>query len=1264
MKITTINASKSLNKAYLKEKVGRNDIEKLKANLVRLLERVNTEESEENSKNIISDFLKETWYKENHEVNTKGRNDLVIHTGKSAKEPVGVLFEVKRPVNRLEMLTDSKSNVKALHELILYYLRERVDHQNIDLRFLVVTNIFEWFIFDEVWFEKNVFRNSKLRRDYDNWKASGNDTRFFYESIAQPFLESIDEILIGTKIDLREYYDPVKKIFAGDTKLIALFKIFSPVHLLKQPFANDSNSLDTKFYTELLHIVGLEEIKDGGKKLITQKKQADEASLIENTIRKLKDRDCLRSMTNASLFGADKDEQLFNIALELSITWINRVLFIKLLEAQLATYHKGDRQYLFLNSNFIFDFDELANLFFQVLAERPSNRYNHLKDKFKNVPYLNSSLFERTELERTTFDIGLLDNRLSLPLFERSILLKSDRRKKTKELPTLQYLLEFLNSYDFSSVGSEAIQEENKGLINASVLGLIFEKINGYKEGSFFTPGFVTMHMCKETIRQVIISKFNEAKGWKCGSIEEIYNKIEDKKEANEIINSIKVCDPAVGSGHFLVSALNEIICVKGELKVLVDGRGKMLRDYHFEVVNDELIVTDEEGLLFDYNPKSPESQRVQESLFHEKEIIIENCLFGVDINPNSVKICRLRLWIELLKHSYYTKESNYAELETLPNIDINIKCGDSLINRFNVKDDLRSAFKNIDYTIQDYKKAVHDYKTTNDREKKKEISDIISKIKEAFKDTLDESFKDKLAKARGKVINLESDINAKRQWEEKIPKELLVKFEKAKKAFEKVKVEKEEILSNVFYRNAFEWRFEFPEVLDNEGDFIGFDAIIGNPPYIPLEDFSEQHREYFRYKYEQFERKFETSVLFIVEAFTILRPGGILAYIAPVTWQTGENYSVFREYIFEEKGLMKLINLPFNIFPDAYVETAIYFLKNGVTDHYDIYSYNKKDSPSTLDNIEFTTIVNSLILKPKYKVILNPFVYKILNDLGNFISLGEITMSTQGLAGSSFKKIQKPDEEKHFPFLNKGNVYNYLLKVEDVYYTSLDDKPSLKKFYNADAKLLIRRIINRQDRLSVGYTEEKMVFKKDINPFLSTDKRFDIKFLLGLMASRLVSFIYLNISSIATKDDFRQTTLAELREIPIPIIDKEQQEPFIFISNCLLYLNGLDEKKQLNEYVPNSHLIQQFEEIMDAMVYELYLAAHFKKEDVRISKFVSQEIQDLKMTKKEIEKSIQVFYQKFRQKDNTVRNNLKLMDIRMAPLLMPIKQFSNAANK
>lgn len=149
------------------------------------------------------------------------------------------------------------------------------------------------------------------------------------------------------------------------------------------------------------------------------------------------------------------------------------------------------------------------------------------------------------------------------------------------------------------------------------------------------------------------------------------------------------------------------------------------------EIINDELVITDDEGDTFGYNPQSPESQRVQETLFMEKQTIIENCLFGVDINPNSVKICRLRLWIELLKNAYYTKESGYVHLETLPNIDINIKCGNSLLYRFSFNTDIRQVLRQSGITIAEYREAVSGYKNAPNKikEKRDKFDDSISKI-------------------------------------------------------------------------------------------------------------------------------------------------------------------------------------------------------------------------------------------------------------------------------------------------------------------------------------------------------------------------------------------------------------------------------------------------------------------------------------------------------------------------------------------------------
>ncbi|HLW07758.1 MAG TPA: hypothetical protein VKY45_09340, partial [Marinilabiliaceae bacterium] len=664
MKINRLNPKKALNKAFLKVKPNRTEIEHFKTNLIQLLDRIDHAESEDFHKNLVIDFLKKTYYDPNHFINTKGRNDLVIHTEDKAKSAVDVIVETKSPSNRAEMVTTEKLNTKAFHELVLYYLRERITEKNLEVKHLVITNINEWFIFDANTFDRLFAQNKSLVKqfkDFEGGRLAGIKTDFFYQEIDEPFVAAITTEIEFTYFNLQEYQNPLRnENKKDDNKLIALFKLLSPEHLLKLPFVNDSNTLDKRFYSELLHIIGLNETKEGSKKLIGRNKEGERntGSILEDAIIQLDSLDKIARLENPSQYGDTHQERLFTIALQLSITWMNRILFLKLLEAQLFTYHKDDESYAFLNIHKVKSYDDLNSLFFQVLARKYDERNPDVKEIFEKVPYLNSSLFEPTDIEHTTLFISNLRDDKTIPIISSTVLKNEQGKKRTGSLPTLQYLFEFLSAYDFSSEGSEKIQEENKTLINASVLGLIFEKINGYKDGSFFTPGFITMYMCRETIRKAVLQKFNETKGWNTINFDELYDKIEDRQEANAIINSLKICDPAVGSGHFLVSALNEIIAVKNDLKILQDRDGRRLKEYQVEVVNDELIVTDEEGELFEYNPNNKESQRIQEALFHEKQTIIESCLFGVDINPNSVKICRLRLWIELLKNAYYKTNS------------------------------------------------------------------------------------------------------------------------------------------------------------------------------------------------------------------------------------------------------------------------------------------------------------------------------------------------------------------------------------------------------------------------------------------------------------------------------------------------------------------------------------------------------------------------------------------------------------------------------
>ena len=687
MHLLCLPPEKTINRSWLRTSIPRDEMDVFKSGLSRLFARLRTDEGEEHLKNIVADFLKDVWYRDVAEINTKGDVDLVVHKGKSSRDPVAVIIETERPGNVTEMVTPEHPNVKALHELILYYLRER-SGGNIHLTRLIVSNIHTWYIFDAADFERHIYGNKELMGKFRDWEGKrliSSRTDAFYKEIVHPFLDSLEVPLPCAVVDLRSYEALSRKPASGDDeKLTALYQLFSPPHLLKLPFANDSNTLNREFYNELLHILGLEEIKEGGRKLIGRKPPArrDVGSLLENTINVLRVRGhgedanqgghANHGGRKATLFplppaeppGEEDDEmaaakaaaedRLFSTALELCITWINRVLFLKLLEGRLIAWHESaGGAHAFLQPPCLRDFDELEELFFEVLAVRPGERSPSVKEKYSAVPYLNSSLFEATDLERQTIRVADLKDRLELPLYSATVLKDDEGRRSAGALPTLAYLLRFLDAFDFSGEGAGGIRETPRTIINAAVLGLIFEKINGYREGSFFTPGFITMYICREAIRRAVVEKFRTSglPGMKkiktCADLKERLNPTdpEARRQANGVIDSLTVCDPAVGSGHFLVSALNEIIALKGELGILSYPDGARIKEYAVAVENDELVVTDnDDDRPFAYRLNKngrpvPALQRLQEAFFHEKQRLIEGCLFGVDINPKSVSI-------------------------------------------------------------------------------------------------------------------------------------------------------------------------------------------------------------------------------------------------------------------------------------------------------------------------------------------------------------------------------------------------------------------------------------------------------------------------------------------------------------------------------------------------------------------------------------------------------------------------------------------------
>ncbi|MHB8853893.1 MAG: DUF7149 domain-containing protein [Ignavibacteriaceae bacterium] len=1196
MNLSPLTPKQSLNKAYLKEKVLRVDIEKFKSNLENLLHNIDHEESEENVKNHLKEFLNDTYYKNKYLLNTKGNIDLAVYTDNKQESKVGVLFEVKKPDNKTDMVSKANLNAKAMHQLILYYLEERIEAKNNDIRFLIATNIYEWFIFDASLFEDLFYKNKSFVKEYEKWKAKLKvkpNTDLFYNEIAKPFLDALDKHLTFTYFNFEDYIKDKRK--EDDKKLIALYKLLSPVHLLKQPFANDSNSLDKNFYNELLHLIGLEEIKVKNKKIIQRKeaKKRNTGSLIENAIQILETDSCTDRIAELEKYGSTKDEQNFNVALELCITWVNRILFLKLLEAQLYKYHLDDK-YKFLNPKTITDFDELYKLFHQVLAVPLNERREILKDKYEFVPYLNSSLFEISELEHETIKINSLDHNSPLELYSNTVLKDKFGKKRTGSLPALYYFFEFLDAYDFTSEGKEDIQEDNKTLINASVLGLIFEKINGYKDGSYFTPGFITMYMSRETIRRAVIQKFNENYNWNCEIFDDLKNHLASRQntydvlEFNSLINSLKICDPAVGSGHFLVSALNEIIEIKSELGILADDKGVLLSGYDVNIENDELIITTNNGEeIFEYHHPIKgvtQIQRVQKTFFHEKQTIIENCLFGVDINPNSVKIARLRLWIELLKNAYYTEESKYKELETLPNIDINIKEGNSLISRFDLADDYSklplTVKNNMKFAAQKYKDQVFIYKNTSDKETRNKADKEIKNLKKIFSEFANPTDKDYvlLKKKENELgeIPLLFDRKEKEEHDKKVEK-LAAEVDELRKRYE----EKQKTI----YGNAFEWRFEFPEVLDEEGRFTGFDIVIGNPPYGVNLKMNEKIE--FKKRFNTKEGELEIYSFFIeVGLNSLLIKNGILSYITSNTWYYLDKFSVLRKEILLKYSINILIELEKLVFADAPdIVPAIFIIKKQLLNE-NIRLYKAQNTQKQYDLTYFNGFTKNIVSQNSFMksdnfvfhLLLDNKKQNLLNKIKLFPRLNENYKIVYGIkTGDNKSNISKEIKltgnwKKCASSANNISKYNICWNGD--YLNVGKHLQGLGKINYEQPKILIQYIrkLSMPTRLVCALDEKGEFYPLNNFSFIISDDKYSLVFLLGILNSKMINWYYSN-----TFIDYNIKP-KYLEKIPI-IIDNS------FLKDIETVVKKIISAKKRNQ----SSDISALEGEIDQIVYKLY---------------------------------------------------------------------------
>ncbi|GAA9634961.1 class I SAM-dependent DNA methyltransferase [Helicobacter pylori] len=909
-------------KRYNPQEPKKETIENFEKEINSLLENAKRQDDEEFQKNEINSFLKNAY---GYECNTYEKVDSAIYVDGKA----WVLIEVKALNNRNEFPKDRENPIsKAFCQMVFYFLN--AIKNNNSLKHAIICNAHEFFLFDckDLLFLKEDKRITDFHKDCAKKEGTDPSTKRFYSDLEEYLKKDFKGELRYTHFNLSSY-DPKEE-------LPLIYQVLSHEVLLKQKKTLDANTLNKDFYEELLYILGLEEQNDKGKILIRPSRTQNSLS------------DALKKAYK----NLDDEE-----VMALLIAWNNRILFLRLLESLLISFNHFEKPFLTIE-NFT-NFNALNTLFFEVLAKKNNERFKEIKeDKISGkIPYLNSSLFDKTPLESKGHEIRLLKNE-RLEIYPKSIL-KKDKDYQEKDFSLLEYLFTFLHVYDFTTTPKDIKDNRSTSesrLINPSVLGLVFEKLNGYKEGSFYTPSFITSYMCSESITPIVLDKFNAIYQWDCKDLEALRGKIDRNfsdqkaKEYLQVLLDLRVCDPAVGSGHFLVSALNEIVWIAYELGLIAS-----LHRYDLKLEDDEIIIHHTPtGEIFNY--KKPHSEndphhQIQKELFELKKSIIENCLFGVDINPNSCEITKLRLWIELLKYSYYIFEEgkNTDALETLPNIDINIKCGNSLIFNFPLNSKLTIGqtlefSKNLKAEIKEYKNSVMFYK--EGLGEKAKILQNIAKLKSLIinyfieqhqaKRHLKESLKAFISEYGDGIFDISTafgmemlkiarhkDNNYKfvPTLTKKQPSPIGVE---ANRLLIKIK-ECYETLENLKNSKTLEWRFEFPEVLDDEGDFLGFDCIIGNPPYIRQEHIKDI-KPLLQKQYQDFYNSTaDIYTYFFALSYHLLKEKGFNAFITSNKYARAKYGAKLRELLLKKTTLVSYMELnALKVFESATVDTSI----------------------------------------------------------------------------------------------------------------------------------------------------------------------------------------------------------------------------------------------------------------------------------------------------------------------------------------------------
>jgi hypothetical protein len=974
----------------------------------------------------------------------------------------------------------------------------------------------------------------------------------------------------------------------------------------------------------------------------------------------------MRSNFKKSAFnGNDKDVRDFVKKL------LGRIVFLYFLQkkgwlgAKDTSYKNGDKNFMTnffkkAGANDVFYSNWLSKLFFDALNnERPNDDFTMPDGEVVKIPYLNGGLFEK-EAEKyyfLTFPSDLFAN-----------------------------LFEFFDQYNFTIF--EDGPEEHTVAVDPEMLGHIFENLleDNKDKGAFYTPKEIVHYMTQESLIEYLHTQISEADRTELANfVKNKENQLskEYKQQIDQKLDTVKICDPAIGSGAFPMGLLQEIFGLK-------------------------------ERIAYDLGYKVWSPATV-------KENIIQKSIYGVDIERGAVDIARLRFWLSLIVDEEMPK--------ALPNLDYKIVVGNSLVSKFDdtvieIDWDRKGSVGEADKLVQGVQNAL---KSISDKQKQffesksnKEKAKLKAEIRNLKLDVLfnqlsfnKASYLNKSQKVSDMGFGLKANDHKKNL-------EIDLQVAEINQTLAKLKRLKDNP-DQAF--NHFDWKLDFPEVLNPlVNDEIGFDIVIGNPPYVEHKKL-KHIASILKPNYKVYTGSSDLSVYFFEKGFNLLNSKGTFAYINTNKFFNTGYGKALRRYL-TNKTFRKLVNFEqVEVFEGVLVSSVVFIATNETPNKEILFDFVQfKKEKNWKDYFEEKILTRSkqmlqcdfdekewVFESGKAVEIKNRIETKgtkIKNIEGVEIKRGVTTgfdpafiISNEKANELGFSDIIKPlfkgeDIKKYKIGLSSRyliNTHNGLVRKGIMPINVPRDYPliyeHLLKYYDGNSEGAVIKpngqvmcLLNRSDqgdnwfnlrscafldqfdetKIIWPLTADKWGFTIDAEGhyltsggFFLVSNKTPLKYLLGIMNSSLMNYYFKFIGVMTAGGAY---TLKKASIEILPIIETNHKTQALILNMVDSILFSKNSPKIITDSIPNTHISEAFEEVIDALVFELYFPDEFAVKGIEIEKYANEIFEPIEgMSEPEQIKAIQDAYQTLREKDNPLRNQIKLMKIELKELLLPI---------